>query len=45
MEKHSNLERLAKNGCFGRVKSNAKKREKVWAKAEKNTSFSGASFS
>lgn len=35
MEKHSNLERLAKNGCFGRVKFNEKKREKVWAKAGK----------
>lgn len=35
MEKHSNLERLAKNGCSGRVKFNEKKREKVWAKAGK----------
>ena len=35
MEDRSNLERWLKNGCFGRVKFNAKKQGRIWAKAEK----------
>lgn len=45
MKKGSNLEKLLKKVCFGRVKFSAKKKESVWTKAEKNSTIGCAASS